>query len=68
MVGFGSLATAMNHGLKGIGWLAIIGIGCAFISAITMLPAIIQLFEKKKSEVPCNEANINKNNVVEITE
>ncbi|MBN1114431.1 MAG: MMPL family transporter [Oligoflexia bacterium] len=48
LIGFGSLATAQNYGLKGIGWLAIIGISCAFVSAITVMPAIIQLLENRK--------------------
>ena len=44
MVGFGSMALAGYPGLVGAGVFAFIGIGACLITAITVLPALMELF------------------------
>ncbi len=48
ILGFGALIFAHHKGLNTIGWLAVLGIGASFILAITLLPAIILLWEQSK--------------------
>jgi predicted RND superfamily exporter protein len=47
MVGFSGLIPANHPALVSIGTLSLIGLGCCFITAVTLLPAILQLGEKK---------------------
>jgi uncharacterized protein len=46
--GFSGLVFAWHAGLQAIGSLALIGIGCAFLTAVTMLPAWLQTVEDKE--------------------
>ena len=47
MVGFSGLIPANHPALVSIGTLSLIGLGCCFVTAVTLLPAILQLGEKK---------------------
>jgi predicted RND superfamily exporter protein len=50
MVGFSGLVLAYHPGLKAIGSLALIGLGCTVISALTVLPALLQVLEDRKAK------------------
>jgi len=39
MVGFGALCIADSAGLRGIGWLALLGIGLVTLAALLLVPA-----------------------------
>jgi predicted RND superfamily exporter protein len=43
MAGFGFLAVSRYPGLAGLGWLAAIAIGLAFLAAVVFLPAFVTL-------------------------
>jgi predicted RND superfamily exporter protein len=53
IVGYSGLILARHPGLNSIGDLAVIGIGATYLTAIIVLPALLQFFEyKKKSKKP----------------
>jgi len=61
MVGFGSMALADYPGLVGAGVFAFVGIGACLVTAVTILPALMELFgrdiiEAKSLEIPKVEA------------
>ncbi|MBT4098978.1 MAG: MMPL family transporter [Gemmatimonadetes bacterium] len=45
MVGFAGLVPAHHPALYWIGTVSLLGLGCAFITAVTLLPALLQLLE-----------------------
>ena len=47
MVGFAGLVPAHHPALTSIGVLSLIGLGCCFITSVTLLPALLQIREKK---------------------
>ena len=47
MVGFGSLAFSPHRGLAGMGYVLFIGVGCCFLTSISVLSVILG----KKSEI-----------------
>ncbi len=47
IVGYSGLILARHPGLNSIGDLAIIGIGSAFVTAVLVLPALLQFFEAR---------------------
>ncbi|MBT4499308.1 MAG: MMPL family transporter [Gemmatimonadetes bacterium] len=49
MVGFAGLVPAHHPALTSIGVLSLIGLGCCFITSVTLLPALLQIREQKKS-------------------
>lgn len=49
MVGFGGLVPATHPALTSIGILSLIGLACCFITSITLLPALLQLMEKRRA-------------------
>ncbi|MCG8604321.1 MMPL family transporter [bacterium] len=50
IVGYSGLILASHPGLNSIGDLAIIGIGLAFVTAMFVLPSLLQFFERKADE------------------
>jgi predicted RND superfamily exporter protein len=50
MVGFGGLVFAHHPGLRSIGVLAVTGIFLTLVAALVVLPAILDLLERYKSE------------------
>ena len=48
LVGYSGLILARHPGLNSIGDLAVIGITAAFVAAVLLMPAIIQMLEKAK--------------------
>lgn len=48
IVGYSGLILARHPGLQSIGFLAVIGIGMAFVAAVVLLPSIIQAMESRK--------------------
>jgi predicted RND superfamily exporter protein len=42
MVGFGALCIADSAGLRGIGWLSLLGIGLVTIAALLLVPALLR--------------------------
>ncbi|MFQ5601946.1 MAG: RND family transporter [bacterium] len=50
IVGYSGLILARHPGLNSIGDLAIIGISAAFVTAMLVLPALLQFLEKKTSK------------------
>ncbi len=49
IVGYSGLILARHPGLQSIGFLAVIGIGMAFVAAVVLLPSIIQAMENRKA-------------------
>ncbi|MBT3343962.1 MAG: MMPL family transporter [Gemmatimonadetes bacterium] len=49
MVGFAGLVPAHHPALYWIGAVSLLGLGCAFISAVTILPALLQLREGRSN-------------------
>jgi uncharacterized protein len=47
MVGFAGLVPAQHPALTSIGTLSLIGLGCCFVTSITLLPALLQVREKR---------------------
>ena len=48
IVGYSGLIMAHHPGLNSIGDLAVIGIGATFVTAIVVLPAILQFIENRQ--------------------
>jgi predicted RND superfamily exporter protein len=46
MVGFSGLVPAHHPALSSIGVLSLVGLGCCFITSVTLLPALLQLRER----------------------
>jgi hypothetical protein len=49
MVGFSGLVPAHHPALTSIGVLSLVGLGCCFITSVTLLPALLQLRERYQS-------------------
>ncbi len=47
MVGFAGLVPAHHPALYWIGTVSLLGLGCAFITAVTVLPALLQMLERR---------------------
>ncbi len=47
-VGFGSSLLSHHVGLRTMGWLAILGIACTFVSATLFFPALLSLLERRR--------------------
>jgi len=50
MVGYSGLIAATHPGLNSIGRLAVIGIGATFVTAVLVMPALLQTLEKPAPE------------------
>ena len=48
MIGFAGLLPSSHPALYWIGMVSLLGLGCCFIAAVTLLPALLQLRENKK--------------------
>ena len=48
MVGFSGLVPAHHPALTSIGILSLIGLGCCFVTSVTILPALLQLKENRE--------------------
>ena len=49
MVGFSGLVPAHHPALTSIGVLSLVGLGCCFLTSVTLLPALLQLRERNRS-------------------
>ncbi len=49
MVGFSGLVPAHHPALSSIGVLSLVGLGCCFITSVTLLPALLQLRERNNA-------------------
>jgi len=47
MVGFAGLVPAHHPALYWIGTVSLLGLGCAFITAVSLLPALLQVLERR---------------------
>ncbi len=47
MIGFGSLIFYLMRGMASMGLVLFIGVGWCFIVTVTLLPALVTLFEDK---------------------
>ena len=52
MVGFSGLVPAHHPALSSIGILSLIGLGCCFVTAVTLLPALLQVRENRRGDSP----------------
>jgi hypothetical protein len=57
MAGFSGLVMVRHPGLNSMGLLALIGLGCCFIAAVALLPAILQAREQKDAPRPLTSAD-----------
>ena len=48
LVGFGALAAAHSAGVRSIGFVAIIGVACAYVAAIFIMPALVLFIIQRK--------------------
>ncbi|MDP1917669.1 MAG: MMPL family transporter [Myxococcales bacterium] len=46
--GYGALVIANHGGLRSIGWLAIAGVGCAFVGTTILFPSLLVLLERRR--------------------
>ena len=47
MVGFAGLVPANHPALSSIGIVSLIGLGCCFVTSVSILPALLQLRESR---------------------
>ena len=47
-IGFGAAVTAHHYGVQSLGWLAIVGLTCTFVSSTIFFPAVLRLLEQRK--------------------
>ncbi len=47
MVGFAGLVPAKHPAVSSIGIVSLIGLGCCFVTSVTLLPALLQIREKR---------------------
>lgn len=48
--GYGGMALALHNGIASLGWVAIVGLSCCFVSAVTFFPAWLGVFFKSQSK------------------
>jgi predicted RND superfamily exporter protein len=48
IIGFGSLVFASFRGIREMGILSILGVGFCLISTLTILPAVLKIWERRK--------------------
>ncbi len=46
MIGFGTLMISTERGLAGLGFILTLGVGCSMLSALVLLPAILEMLER----------------------
>lgn len=63
VVSYSSLILARHPGLNSIGDLAVIGISATFITAVVVLPAMLQLLENKKAHMKKEEIELIENSI-----
>ena len=44
-IGFGAAVTARHTGIRSLGWLSIVGLGCSFAASTIFFPALLRLLE-----------------------
>jgi hypothetical protein len=54
MIGFGTLMISTERGLAGLGFILTLGVGCSMLSALILLPALLQL--QRRRPAPAAEA------------
>jgi hopanoid biosynthesis associated RND transporter like protein HpnN len=48
MIGFGALMISTERGLVGLGFILTLGVGCSMLSALVLLPTVLQLLSRKQ--------------------
>lgn len=51
LIGFGTLVFARHGALASLGWLAVIGLSAAWLTALVMFPALLQVLEDRQKPV-----------------
>ncbi len=46
-IGFGAAVTAHHMGIRSLGWLSIVGLGCSFAASTIFFPALLRLLEAR---------------------
>ncbi len=45
-IGFGAAISAHHLGIRSLGWLSLVGLGCAFVASTIFFPALLHLLER----------------------
>jgi hopanoid biosynthesis associated RND transporter like protein HpnN len=48
MIGFGTLMISTERGLAGLGFILTIGVGCSMLSALLLLPVVLELLTRRR--------------------
>jgi predicted RND superfamily exporter protein len=48
MIGFGTLMISTERGLVGLGFILTLGVGCSMLSALVLLPAVLELLQWRR--------------------
>lgn len=46
--GYGGMALALHNGIASLGWVAIVGLSCCFVSSVTFFPAWLGIFFERE--------------------
>jgi predicted RND superfamily exporter protein len=49
VIGFGATITAHHLGIRSLGWLTIMGLGCAFVSSTVFFPSVLRVLEQRRT-------------------
>ncbi len=58
MIGFGTLMIASERGLVGLGLILTLGVGCSMLTALVFLPAVLNLWGRRRTESPLAQESI----------
>jgi predicted RND superfamily exporter protein len=52
MIGFGTLMVSTERGLVGLGFILMLGVGCSMLTALVLLPALLQVLSRRPRVEP----------------
>jgi predicted RND superfamily exporter protein len=55
-IGFGAAALAHHVGIASLGWLALLGVACAFVGSTVALPALLSLVDRARTDAEANDS------------
>ena len=58
MIGFGTLMISTERGLAGLGFILMLGVGCSMLTALVLLPALLQVLSGKEKTVEPEKAKL----------
>ena len=58
MIGFGTLMISTERGLAGLGFILMLGVGCSMLTALVLLPALLQVLSAKEKPIEVAEKRL----------